>query len=99
MRGVWWKVDHESLRDRLRLQNPQLAPEGLSGLVVLDEIHSHPEVARSWEGSGAAADTPASGLFPATQGGAELDLLLLPKGRRVGYEFKCAEQLRLTRST
>ena len=37
-------------------------------------------------------------FFWGTQGGAELDLLLFHEGRRVGYEFKYAEQPRLTRS-
>ena len=36
--------DLESPRDQLRLQNPQLALEGLSGLVVLDEIQTRPDL-------------------------------------------------------
>ena len=41
---------------------------------------------------------PHQAFFWGTQGGAELDLLLFHEGRRVGYEFKYAEQPRLTRS-
>ncbi len=36
--------------------------------------------------------------FWSTQRGAELDLLLLRKGRRVGFEFKCTDAPTLTRS-
>ena len=36
--------DLESPRDQLRLQNPQLALDGLSGLVVLDEIQTRPDL-------------------------------------------------------
>ena len=44
------------------------------------------------------ADRRPEAFFWATQGGAELDLLLCHEGRRVGYECKYAEQPRLTRS-
>jgi len=36
--------------------------------------------------------------FWATQGGAELDLLLLRQGRRIGFEFKYSEKPSVTRS-
>lgn len=36
--------DLENPRDDARLQNPQLALEGLRGLVVLDEIHRRPDM-------------------------------------------------------
>jgi hypothetical protein len=36
--------------------------------------------------------------FWATHGGAELDLLLIKGGRKVGVEFKCADAPRLTPS-
>jgi hypothetical protein len=36
--------DLESPRDQLRLQNPELAMERLSGLVVLDEVQSRPDL-------------------------------------------------------
>jgi len=36
--------DLENPRDQARLQNAQTALEGLSGLVVLDEIHRQPEL-------------------------------------------------------
>ncbi len=36
--------------------------------------------------------------FWSTQGGAELDLLLLRGDRRLGFEFKCSDAPRMTRS-
>jgi|TARA_B110000093_G_C12938305_1_gene396843 hypothetical protein len=36
--------------------------------------------------------------FYATQGGGELDLLLLRKGRRYGFEFKCTDAPKTTKS-
>ncbi len=36
--------------------------------------------------------------FWATQGEAELDLLLFENGRRIGYEFKYSENPKITRS-
>jgi predicted AAA+ superfamily ATPase len=37
-------LDLESLRDLARLENPLLALESLSGLVVLDEVQRKPEI-------------------------------------------------------
>ena len=36
--------------------------------------------------------------FWATQRGAELDLMVLYEGRRIGFEFKCADAPGMTRS-
>ena len=36
--------DLESPRDRLRLQNPQMALESLKGLVIVDEVQGMPEL-------------------------------------------------------
>ena len=41
---------------------------------------------------------PKQAYFWATQGGAELDLLVFEEGRRLGYEFKYAERPQFTRS-
>ena len=40
----------------------------------------------------------ASAYFWATQGGAELDLMLLLDGKRIGFEFKYSENPTTTRS-
>jgi hypothetical protein len=66
------------------------------------ELLAHPRLGASWEGFAlepvltAAGRTPA--YFWATHGGAELDLLLSRRGRRVGIEFKCADAPAMTRS-
>jgi predicted AAA+ superfamily ATPase len=74
----------------------------LLGLGTAAQLHSHPKVGSSWEGFALEQvlrhTRPHQAFFWGTQGGAELDLLLFHEGRRVGYEFKYAEQPRLTRS-
>jgi predicted AAA+ superfamily ATPase len=74
----------------------------LLGLESASGLAGHPKVGASWEGFAleqtlrmVPAATP---YFWATQGGAELDLLLLLNGRRIGFEFKFRENPTTTRS-
>jgi predicted AAA+ superfamily ATPase len=67
------------------------------------EIRSHPRYGMSWEGyameqviSVLAAERDA--YFWATHGGAELDLLVVRGGRRLGFEFKYADAPATTKS-
>ena len=59
-------------------------------------LQSHPKLGASWEGFaieqilGLTGDREA--YFWATHGGAELDLLVFHKGRRIGFEFKYSEK-------
>ena len=73
----------------------------LLGLAELNDVRTHPAYGASWEGF-ALEQTLAHGerdaYFYATQRGAELDLLLLRHGRRWGFEFKCTDAPRLTKS-
>ena len=66
------------------------------------QLHAHPKVGSSWEGFALEQvlrlTASKQAFFWATQGGAELDLLLLRDGKRLGYEFKYSERPQVTRS-
>ncbi len=74
----------------------------LMALETETQLHSHPKVGSSWEGFALEQvlrqTRPTQAYFWATQGGAELDLLVFHEGRRLGYEFKYAERPHFTRS-
>jgi predicted AAA+ superfamily ATPase len=65
-------------------------------------LHAHPKVGASWEGFaieeliGVAGERNAN--YWRTQAGAELDLLLQMRGRRIGVEVKYADAPAMTRS-
>src|SRR2546423_1897734 len=65
-------------------------------------LHAHPKVGASWEGFvldeliGLAGERNA--FYWRTQAGAELDLLLFVRGRRIGVEVKYADAPTMTRS-
>jgi len=74
----------------------------LLGIGDVSALLRHPKCGASWEGF--ALDQvlriaqPDEAWFWATHGGAELDLLMLKDGRRVGVEFKLSDAPTLTRS-
>lgn len=76
----------------------------LLGLTSREEVISHPKVGASWEGFVIGqviqllAVRPEQCFHWATHAGAKLDLLVTAGGRRFGFEVKCAEAPRLTRS-
>ena len=74
----------------------------LMALETESQLHSHPKVGSSWEGFALEQvlrqTRPTQAYFWATQGGAELDLLVFHEGRRLGYEFKYTERPQFTRS-
>lgn len=74
----------------------------LLGLEEWRELPLHPRYGASWEGFALEQTLLAHGereaYFYGTQRGAELDLLLLRRGRRWGFEFKCADAPSTTRS-
>lgn len=71
----------------------------ISGMV---DLAGHPAYGASWEGFALEQTLIAHGgrdaYFYATQRGAELDLLLLRKAKRWGFEFKCTDAPRTTKS-
>lgn len=74
----------------------------LLGLGELLELRTHPRYGASWEGFALEQTLTAHGgrdaYFYGTQRGAELDLLLLRRGRRWGFEFKCTDAPTTTKS-
>ena len=74
----------------------------LIGVGTMDALHTHPRIGASWEGfileKVIAESAPDGVYFWATHNGAELDLLLLTQGRRVGVEIKRVDAPRRTRS-
>ena len=74
----------------------------LLGVQTMRDLSAHPRYGASWEGFAIEQTLLAHGArdayFYGTHRGAELDLLLLRRGRRWGFEFKCADAPRTTKS-
>jgi hypothetical protein len=74
----------------------------LMGVRGADALHVHPRSGASWEGFALEQvlrlAEPDEAYFWRTHNGAELDLLMMRDGRRVGVEFKRADAPRLTPS-
>ena len=98
---------HENLRKR-QVKRPRiyLRDSGvyhhLIGAGTMDALQMHPRIGASWEGwvieKVIAEAAPDEVYFWATHNGAELDLLLMTGGRRVGVEVKRVDAPRRTRS-
>ncbi|MFH1278545.1 MAG: ATP-binding protein [Candidatus Eisenbacteria bacterium] len=98
---------HENLRKRqVKAPKIYLRDSGLLhhllGIESMGALRSHPRYGASWEGFALEQVLALAGerdaYFWSTQRGAELDLLLLRKGKRYGFEFKCADAPGMTRS-
>ena len=74
----------------------------LLGIEDPEQLPLHPRYGASWEGFALEQTLIAHGAHEAyfyrTQRGAELDLLLLRGGKRFGFEFKCSEAPKTTKS-
>jgi hypothetical protein len=74
----------------------------LLGIEQMLELRGNPRYSASWEGFALdqvlAAHGEREAYFWATQRGAELDLLLLRRGRRWGFDFKCTDAPTTTKS-
>jgi predicted AAA+ superfamily ATPase len=72
------------------------------GIRSMAELRSHPRYGASWEGFAMEQVLALTGdrdaYFWATQNGGELDLLLLRRGKRWGFEFKCSDAPAMTKS-
>jgi len=98
---------HENLKKR-QVKAPKVYVRdsgllhALLGLTDEREMLSHPKVGASWEGFTIEETLKAvraeAAYFWATHTGAELDLLLLKRGRRYGVEVKFQDAPRLTPS-
>ncbi len=66
------------------------------------EVQSHPKLGASWEGFVIEQIASLKGAhelyFWATHSGAELDLLLFERGKRIGFEIKYSDAPKVTRS-
>ena len=74
----------------------------LLGVASRSELEGHPKSGASWEGfvleQAIAIAGERHAYFWATQAGAELDLVILAAGRRIGVEVKYADAPTLTKS-
>ena len=74
----------------------------LLGVADAAALQGHPKVGASWEGFCLEQILSVCGerdaYFWGTHSGAELDLLLTRRGRRLGFEFKYADRPRTTKS-
>lgn len=74
------------------------------GIVDYEQLITHPKLGASWEGFALEevirqiSPDPDDCYFWATPGGAELDLLILKNGRRLGFEFKYSTTPKVTKS-
>jgi hypothetical protein len=98
---------HENLKKRqVRAPKIYVRDTGLLhqllGLRTERELLSHPKCGAAWEGyaieEALKLVEPDAAYFWATHQGAELDLLLIHRGRRYGVEIKRADAPQLTRS-
>jgi predicted AAA+ superfamily ATPase len=99
---------HQSLKKR-QVKRPKIyfrdsgLLHTLIGIDTEDALQHHPRLGASWEGfaleevARASADTEDL-YFWATHNRAELDLLVVGPGRRLGFEFKYSDAPKLTRS-
>ena len=98
---------HENLKKR-QVKRPKLyfrdsgVFHHLIGAGTMDELLTNPRLGASWEGfvleKTLAESDPDQAYFWGTHAGAELDLLLWTKGRRVGVEIKRVDAPRRTPS-
>lgn len=77
---------------------------GLLGIQTESELDVYPKLGAFWEGF-ALEETirhmhayPEECYFWATQSGAELDLLIIKNGKRIGFEFKYTDSPKVTAS-
>ena len=74
----------------------------LLGITSFAALEAHPKLGASWEGFALEQVLRWTGdreaYFWATHAGAELDLLVLRNGKRVGFEFKHSDAPALTKS-
>lgn len=100
---------HQNLSKRqVRSPKVYVADSGLLhsllGLETHFDLVGHPKVGASWEGFGLTEVVQRLGarseecFFWATQGGAELDLLIVRGRRRLGFELKLTEIPKVSRS-
>jgi len=98
---------HENLKKR-QVKSPKVYVRdtgllhALLSLETKKALFGHPKFGASWEGFALeqvlAMAAVREAYFWAVHAGVELDLLIFKGGQRIGFEFKCADAPRMTRS-
>ncbi len=98
---------HENLRKR-QVKAPKMYVRDtglLHSLLSIDtekDLASHPKLGASWEGFVIEQILAIMGVenayYWSTYSGAEIDLLIFKKGKRLGFEFKYSDAPRMTKS-
>lgn len=98
---------HQSLSKR-QIKSPKVyfrdsgLLHSILGIANERDLESHPKLGASWEGfvieALIHAHQPEEAYFWGTHQGAELDLLMIKRGKRLGYEIKRADAPTLTPS-
>jgi predicted AAA+ superfamily ATPase len=75
----------------------------LLGIRDFNELHTYPKIGAFWEGFALEEiikqyHASEESYFWATQSGAELDLLIVKEGKKMGFEFKYVDAPRITSS-
>jgi predicted AAA+ superfamily ATPase len=98
---------HENLAKRqVKAPKVYLRDSGLLHCLLrqaaFTDLEAHPKVGASWEGFALEQVLSLTGdqdaFFWATHGGAELDLLVIWRGRKYGFEFKYGDAPTMTKS-
>jgi predicted AAA+ superfamily ATPase len=86
---------------KIYVRDPGLL-HALIGISSMKQLWTHPQLGASWEGfaieEAIAVFQPREAWFYATHKGAELDLFILHKGKRIGVEIKRTTTPAMTRS-
>lgn len=101
-----WHSNSNPLKRQVKSPKVYLRDTGLLhallGIRTPKDLAEHPRSGASWEGyvieQALSSVQPDEGYFWATHGGAELDLLMLKDGARLGIECKHVDAPRLTPS-
>jgi len=98
---------HENLRKRqVKAPKVYIRDTGLLhtllSLETYRDLSGHPQMGSSWEGfcveQVLALTGSENSYYWATYSKAEIDLLVFRGGKRIGFEFKCADAPRMTKS-
>ncbi len=100
---------HENIKKR-QVKSPKIyfrdsgLLHALLSIKTIDELWQHPKLGASWEGFALEEIIRAKKVnhqdcyFWATHANAELDLLIIKEGKKLGYEFKFTDSPKLTKS-
>jgi predicted AAA+ superfamily ATPase len=100
--GPGTALKHERITPKLYIRDAGIA-NCLLGINNMASLQGHPKLGAIWEGYAMEQviiqkKASRNSYFWATHAGAELDLLIIENGRRLGYEFKYSDSPGITRS-